>query len=151
MYTPDIFSPCPLHSLHTDWICWTIPGAIRFSLTYIPLPLQFVQVWTAPCQWEMRNKIVKCWKQCFTVCVQDSWYNCTLGSVHYLQGVPCWQIKSFALNFFSWPVIHVPCRQSHYKIYQIIKSPLSVFFQMHSGWNILVQYKKGKKTFIHDV
>lgn len=43
-----IRSPCPWHSIHTDWICCTIPGPIWWILICMPVPLQLGQHSTAP-------------------------------------------------------------------------------------------------------
>ncbi len=43
-----ILSPWPVHSPHTDWICWTIPGPICWMRTCIPVPLQLGHRSTAP-------------------------------------------------------------------------------------------------------
>lgn len=41
-------SPCPWHSMHTDWICCTMPGPIWWIRICMPVPLQFGQHSTAP-------------------------------------------------------------------------------------------------------
>lgn len=44
----SITSPCPRHSPHIDWICWTMPGPNCWIRTCMPEPLQFPHFWTEP-------------------------------------------------------------------------------------------------------